>query len=151
MTLPQDLFLKIENFLDLWKEAYEVLSKHPDDWIIYQDEFNFTLDSISRDIIEFEKENINKDELKVYKAKKIFEEKYRKYFLYGEYVNWCYKKPFGYSGDFKIIDEIYQNQIRTVGFDALIDAWFHHLDACHGVRLRKKDLKDIIINFVKKM
>jgi hypothetical protein len=150
MTLPQDLFLKIENFLDLWKEAYEVLSKHPDDWIIYQDEFNFTLDSISRDIIEFEKENINKDELKVYKAKKIFEEKYRKYFLCGEYIKWCFEKPFGYAGDFKIIDEIYKNQPTTTGFDRLWDNYFQQLSAVKAVRDRKEDFKKYILDFIKR-
>jgi hypothetical protein len=86
----------------------------------------------------------------VYKLKKIFEERYRPYFLYGEYPKWSYEKPFGYPGDFKIIDDIYQNQLRTIGFDRLYDNYFQQLTAAKAIRERKEDFKKIILDFVKK-
>jgi len=144
-----NIFSRIKNYRKLSKELQEVLSKHPDDVPKFQGVFNLTVDRIYQDIMDFERENIEKFESDVYRLKKIFEKRYRPYFLYGEYVKWCAEKPFGYSGDFKIIDDIYKNQVRTKGFDGLWDNWFQQLAASCAVRERKEDFKKIISDFVK--
>jgi SAM-dependent methyltransferase len=59
------------------------------------------------------------------------------------------QKPFGYAGDFKIIDNIYQDKPRTTGFDRLWDNYFQQLAISKSVRERKKDLKKMIFNFIK--
>jgi len=144
------LFSKVKHYLKLRQELIANLSKHPNDWPKFQEIFNLTLDKISQDIMQFEKDNLTKFESKVYKFKKIFEKRYRPYFLYGEYPKWSYEKPFGYPGDFKIIDDIYRNQPFTVGFDRLWDNYFQQLAASCATRERKEDFKKFILDFVKK-
>jgi len=71
------------------------LRRFPGDWKKFQDVFNKTLDRISLDILLFEKANLTINETKVYKLKKIFERRYRSFFLYGIYPNWSYENPYG--------------------------------------------------------
>lgn len=144
-----NIFSRIKNYRKLSKELQEILLKNPDDAPKFQEIFNLTVDRMYQDIMDFERENIEKFESDVFRLKKIFEERYRRYFLYGDYIRWCVEKPFGYSGDFKIIDDIYQNQVRTSGFDKLWDSWFQQLAASSAVRERKEDFKKIILDFVK--
>ncbi|MFC1658355.1 methyltransferase domain-containing protein [Candidatus Omnitrophota bacterium] len=143
------LFAKVRYYLKLSQEFQLYLSKYPNDWTKLQAKFNLSLDEISRDIFQFERENIVKFESKVYKLKKIFEKRYRRYFLYGELPRWTYEKPFGYPGDFKIIDNIYQNHPRTDGFDRLWDNYFLQMSAAKATRERKEDFKKIILDFAK--
>ena len=65
-------------------------------------------------------------------------------------IKWCFDKPYGYSGDFKIIDDIYQNQPISEGFARLWDNWFQQLTAAKSVRERKGDFKKLILEFVQK-
>ncbi|MCM8781917.1 MAG: class I SAM-dependent methyltransferase family protein [Candidatus Omnitrophica bacterium] len=144
------LFSRVKFYRKLSEELQLHLAKYPNDWPKFQEIFNLTLDKISLDIMQFERDNLNKFEADVYKLKKIFEKRYRRYFLYGEYPKWSYEKPFGYPGDFKIIDDIYKNQPSTVGFDGLWDHYFQQMIAARATRQRKEDFKKIIIDFVKK-
>lgn len=143
------IFSEVKHYLKLSQELQAHLSKHPNDWPKFQSVFNSTLDKIYDDILEFEKDNIDKSESNIYKFKKIFEKRYRRYFIYGEFIKWSYEKPFGYAGDFKIIDDIYQNQPRTIGFDRLWDNYFQQLATSKAVRERKEDVKKIIYDFIK--
>ncbi len=143
------LFSKVRDYIKLSQELQAHLSKYPDDRPKFQEIFNSTVEQISLDILQFEKENIEKSESKVYKLKKIFEKRYRRYFLYGELPKQVFEKPFGYAGDFKIIDAIYQNQPRTTGFDGLWDHYFQQMTASKATRERKEDFKRIILDFVK--
>lgn len=147
---PQTLFSKVKHYRKLSQDLQAHLSKYPNDWPKFQEMFNLTLERISMDILEFEKDNINKFESKVYKLKKIFEKRYRNYFLYGEFPRWVFEKPFGYAGDFKIIDDIYRNQPRTIGFDGLWDRYFQQMTASKATRGRKEEIKKIIFDFIKK-
>ncbi|MCM8780441.1 MAG: class I SAM-dependent methyltransferase [Candidatus Omnitrophica bacterium] len=147
--LNLNIFSRIKNYRKLSKELQEILAKNPADAPKFQGIFNLTVDRIYQDIMDFEKANIEKFESEVYRFKKIFEKRYRQYFVYGEYVKWCVDKPFGYAGDFKIIDDIYLNQVRTEGFDSLWDRWFQQLAASCAVRERKEDFKKIIYDFIK--
>lgn len=142
------IFSEVKDYIKLGKELQSHLSKFPDDWYKFQNKFNLTLDKIYDDILEFEKVNID-NESKIYRFKKIFERRYKRYFLYSEYIKWSFEKPSGYAGDFKIIDDIYKNNPRTTGFSRLWDNWFLQLAAPKAVRERKEDLKRIILDFVK--
>ncbi|MCX5713454.1 MAG: class I SAM-dependent methyltransferase [Candidatus Omnitrophica bacterium] len=144
-----NIFSRIRNYRKLSSEIQEALLKSPSEVSKFQAIFNLTVDRIYQDIMDFERENIDKAEEDIYKLKKIFEKRYRRYFLYGDYIKWCANKPFGYSGDFKIIDDIYQNQVRTEGFDKLWDIWFLELAASYSVRERKEDFKKFILDFTK--
>ena len=148
--LKFNLFAEVKPYLRLRKELVSYLSKHPNEWPKFQEIFTLTVDKIYADILELERTNIDKYESDIYRLKKIFEKRYRRYFLYGEYMRWCLNKPFGYSGDFKIIDNIYQNEVRTTGFDGLCDSWFQQLAASKAVRARKEDFKKMILDFAKK-
>jgi len=100
-------------------------------------------------MLQFEKDNIEKFESKIYRLKKIFNKRYKHYFLYGDLTRRSYEKPFGYAGDFKVIDDIYRNQPATVGFDGLWDRYFLQMTASKATRQRKEELKKIIFNIVK--
>jgi len=143
------IFSEVKDYIKLGKELQSHLSKFPNDWRKFQNNFNSTLDKVYEDILQFEKENIDESEFKVYKFKKIFEKRYRPFFLYGEFIRRCLEKPFGYAGDFKIIDDMYQNKPLTSGFTRLWDNWFLELAAPKAVRERKEDFKKIIYDFVK--
>jgi len=151
MTITRSsLFSEVKYYLKLSQEFQSRLSKYPHDWPQFQEIFNLTVEKIAVDILQFEKENINKFEAKVYKLKSIFEKRYRRYFLYGEFPKWVFEKPLGYAGDYRIIDDIYVNQPRTIGFDRLWDNYFQQMVASKATRERKEDLKRSILDFVTK-
>ncbi|RYF87601.1 MAG: class I SAM-dependent methyltransferase [Chitinophagaceae bacterium] len=61
-------------------------------------------------------------------------------------VGHTYLKPYGYAGDFEIIEKIYAQKRHA---NAAIDAWdqfYHSLDACDAVRNRKKYFKEVMVN-----
>lgn len=141
------LFSDIKYYLNLQKEIKAHLSKAPNEWNKLQSIFDLSINKIYDDIINLEKDNIDKFEAEVYRGKKIFEKRYRKYFLCGEYIKWCFEKPYGYAGDHKIIDDIYQNSPKSTGFNRLWDNWFMKLPTVRAVRERKEDFKRIIREF----
>ena len=130
------------------QELQDHLLKYPDDWPRFQTMFNESMLDILGKILKFEKDNLNNFESKVYKLKKIFERRLKHYFLHGDYAKWSLAKPFGYPGDFKIIDDIYQNSPSTTGFARLHDNCFQELSAAKATRERKEDFKKIIFDFV---
>jgi len=144
-----NVFSKIDDYWKLSQEIGKIL-KNRRDVSEFQQIFNLAVDRIYQDIMGFERENIKEFESDIFRLKKVFEKEYRHYFLFGEHIRWCAEKPFGYSGDFKIIDDIYQGQVRTTGFDRLWDNWFQQLAASKAVRERKEDFKNIICDYVEK-
>ena len=136
------------------KRALEVenyLRKHPNEWGKFQDEFNSEMNNIFRDIMNFEKDNLSKGENeKVDKLKKIFRKRLRHLFVRGIYSKWTVDKPLGYAGDYKIMDDIYQNNPTTTGYARLFDNYYQMTSMCVGVRNRKEDFKHLIIDFVNK-
>jgi SAM-dependent methyltransferase len=83
-------------------------------------------------------------EEEVYRLRKFFVAHFQKDFVRGEYIKWSFEKPFGYVGDYKIIDDIYLNSPRTTGFDRLFDNFFMQSPASVATRNRKEDFKQII-------
>ncbi len=134
------------------KRASEIenyLLKRPQEWGKFQSEFNSEVNNIFRDIMDFEKINFSMGhEEKVYKLKRIFINRIRELFLKGVYNEWSLRKPFGYAGDFKIIDCIYQNNPTTTGFDRLFDNYFQMSAISVAVRNRKEDFKRLLNNFI---
>ncbi|MBU1122533.1 MAG: methyltransferase [Candidatus Omnitrophota bacterium] len=125
------------------------LSQKPEEWGKYQSEFNAEVNNVFRDIMYFEKENlvIGKRE-KTNKLKRLFINKIRDIFMRGIYIKWSLEKPLGYSGDYKIIDGIYQNNPTTTGFDRLFDNYYQMSAICVAVRNRKEDFKKLLVEFI---
>lgn len=132
------------------KRAHEIksyLSQHPREWSRFQREFNLEMDNIFRDILDFEKSN-GAESQKVKKFKKFFIKKFRPVFMNGIYGPWSITKPLGYPGDYKIIDDIYQNSPPTLGFDRLFDNYFMMSAISTAVRNRKEDFKRLLLDFI---
>lgn len=56
-----------------------------------------------------------------------------------------YLKPYGYAGDFEIIEKIYAQKRHA---NPVIDAWdqfYDRMDACDAVRNRKKYFKEVMV------
>ena len=143
------LLTKVKEYRKRAAEIKSYLDQHPDEWPRFQAEVSSSIDAILLDILNFERENIVGNEEQVYRLKKLFERRFRKYFLHGETVKWAFQKPYGYAGDCKIIDDVYCNQPNTTGFERLFDNHFLELGVAAAVRNRKQDFKKIIRDFVK--
>lgn len=146
------LFLRstIKHYLEKAQEIESYLSCKPQEWGKFQAEFNREINNVFSNIMHFEKTNLSKNyENKVYKLKHLFINRVRKIFLRGEFITWSLEKPFGYAGDFKIIDEIYRNNPTTQGFDRLFDNYFQMSAISVAVRNRKEDFKRLILNFIR--
>lgn len=149
-AIEASLHTKINLYRKRASEIERYLTKHPEEWGKFQHEFNSEVNDIFRDIMIFEKINLAKGNIeKVYKLKKLFINRIRKLFMRKEYSEWSIKKPFGYAGDYKIIDDIYLNDPKTTGFDRLFDNYYQMTAISVGVRNRKEDFKKIISNFIK--
>ena len=144
------LLAKIKRYKKRVAEVRAHLKAHPADWGKFQSEFNQEINSIFRDMMFFEKENSLKNrEEKIYKFKRFFMEKLEKDFSYGEYITWSQKKPYGYAGDFKMMDGIYENSPKTLGFDRLFDNYMQMSAIAVGVRNRKDDFRRMIGQVIK--
>lgn len=143
------IFSEVKKYLSLRNSLNDYLLKNPQDWIKFQNNFNVSLDKLYSDIVIYEKENIIKNENSIYRGKQIFQKRYRKYFVCGEFIKWSLEKPHGYAGDFKIIEDIYRNSSNTQGFDRLWDNYFQQLTISNAIRSRKDDIKKIILESIK--
>lgn len=125
------------------------LKIYPEEWGIFQHKFNAEMDNLFTQIISFEKRCIRdgkEDEL--LRIKELFIKRLRKYFYYGDLPKWSIDKPYGYAGDFKIIDDIYKNSPTTTGYDRLFDNYFLTSAISTAVRNRKEDFKREILKHV---
>ncbi len=140
---------KIKLYVKKAQEIEEFLSKDPNTWGKFQNEFNSEVNGIFCDIMDFEKINLaaNRED-RVYRLKQLFVNRIRKIFVKGVYIDWSLRKPFGYAGDFKIIEDIYENNPITVGFDRLFDNYFQMSAISIAVRNRKEDFKRLITSFI---
>ncbi len=139
----------IKRYMKRAEEIEAYLSKKPKEWGKFQSEFNAEVNKVFRNIMDFEKENLSAGyENKVYKLKQLFVRRFKRMFAKGVYCNWSISKPFGYPGDFKITDDIYQNNPFTTGVDRLFDNYFQMSAISVAVRNRKEDFKRMIVSFV---
>lgn len=130
-------------------EIEKYLNKNPEEWGRFQNEFNAEIDTVFRNIMNFEKQCLlDSNEEKVYKLKRIFISKIRAPFERGDCIKWILKKPYGYAGDFRIIEDIYENTPKTQGFDRLFDNYTMMSAISNAVRNRKNDFKKMITNYL---
>lgn len=153
LLAPTEISIRdtIRRYKNRAEEIEFVLSLNPEEWGRYQSEFNSVLNEVFRNIMDFEKNNLvssHKD--RVSRLKKLFVNRIRKMFLRGEFIAWSLKKPYGYAGDYKIIDDIYLNNPATGGFDRLFDNYFQMSAISVAVRNRKEDFKRLITEFISK-
>ena len=138
---------RIKSYRQAAVEMRSHLAERPFEWGKFQGVFNFEINGVFREIMNFERENLQRGkEEAVYKFKRLFVKHIRKEFLHGEYIVWSLEKPFGYAGDYKIIDEIYLNLPKTSGFERLYDNYFQMSAISVAVRNRKEDFKKLISN-----
>lgn len=137
----------IRTYVRKSQELKSYLDEHPDDWIKFQEQVNAIIDSISEELALFEKVNSLNEE-RLYKFKRFFVKRLRKYFLYGHYITWSLAKPYGYAGDFRIIDDIYLCDTASNGFERLWDNYFLQMGPSVATRNRKEDFKRLILKFL---
>ncbi len=143
------LLALIRKYRNFAREIQIQLADAPNEWGKYQSLFNYEINGIFRLIMEFEKENLTKGNAeKVNKLKRLFIKHIRREFLCGEYIDWSLKKPFGYAGDYKIINDIYANSPKTVGFERLFDNYFQMSAISVAVRNRKNDFKKYLLKLI---
>lgn len=147
--IKASLRLQIKHYKKRATQVEAYLLDHPDEWGRFQSEFNTEVDAIFREIMLFEKNSLaNGHAYKIDKLKSIFIAKIRELFLKSEYFEWSLRKPYGYSGDFRIIDVMYQNNPISNGFSRLFDNYFEVASICVAVRNRKEDFKRLVAKFV---
>lgn len=140
---------RIKNYREVAAVVQTDLAARPFEWGKFQSLFNFEINGVFRELMNFEKEQIEKgEEDKAYKLKRIFVNRVRREFLHGEYIVWSLEKPFGYAGDYKIIDDIYLNSPHTLGFERLYDNYFQMSSISVAVRNRKEDFKKLILKVI---
>lgn len=145
-----DLRSKIHLYRKSMEDIEHSLDLKPYEWGRFQSRFNQELNSVFRDLMEYEKKCFAEgQEEKIYKLKNLFVRRVRKNFLRGSCIVWSLDKPYGYAGDHKIIDDIYRNEPKTTGVDRLYDNYFQMSSISVAVRNRKDDFKRNLIEFLK--
>lgn len=138
---------KLKYYVKRSEQIHLYLTEKPEEWGYFQNEFNKEIDLIFNEILNFVKTHESSPQ-KIEKLKKLFIHRFRSIFLYGELNKRSLNKPYGYAGDFEIIDDIYQNKPGTRGFERLFDNYFLMSSISVAVRNRKDDFKRIITDFV---
>lgn len=145
------LYRRIKQYKKRMAGIAAVLTKKPEDWGRFQSEFNHEIQGIFREIMAYEKEQAGIfREDKVFSLKSFFINKLRREFLHGDLIRMSCEKPFGYAGDYLMIDAVLQNDPRSAGVDRLFDNYFLTSAFSVAVRNRKEDFKRLILNFLKK-
>lgn len=134
-----------ERKIDLLKPQIE---RDPNGWEKSQVDVDQIIRSVFELCLQFERDNAD-DEDKIYKMKKLFIRQFRPYFRLGKYNRWVMDKPYGYVGDFLIIDEIYRNQAETVGVERCLDNYFLKTEASAATRNRKENFKGYLMELIK--
>jgi excisionase family DNA binding protein len=145
-TIKVSLRSRIKQYQKRAQEIKSYLTKYPEQWGKFQEEFNSSLNYIFKQIMDYEKEQVRLGrKRKVQRLKEFFIKKFRKnVFMHGVYGAWTITKPLGYPGDYKIIDDVYLNNPPTTGFDRLFDNYFQMSAIAIAGRNRKEDFKRII-------
>ncbi|MDD5671623.1 MAG: hypothetical protein PHN49_08290, partial [Candidatus Omnitrophica bacterium] len=125
------------------------ITQEPNNWLAYQEEVDGIIDSVFNLCWEYERQHAD-DEVKLYKMKRLFNENFMHYFKLGRLGRMVIEKPFGYHGDFLIIDEIYSNKAETLGLERCMDNYFLRTAASIATRNRKEDFKAYLLEIVNK-
>ncbi|MFH1800210.1 MAG: class I SAM-dependent methyltransferase [Candidatus Omnitrophota bacterium] len=139
----QDL---VNQYKSTLHDIQKSLDEAPEKWSVFQKKLDAVLDSIFLWCAEFERQ-CGENEEKIYKMKHLFIEECRDFIRLGHYNRHVIDKPFGYQGDFLIIDEIYKNNPSSVGIERCMDNYFLKADASAATRNRKEDFKKHLTSF----
>jgi SAM-dependent methyltransferase len=142
-----DLIQQIAPYKEKITVMAERLHKKPSDWKQCQKEIHDSISNIFQRCADAEK-LAQEDEQEVYRLKKAFIENGRPFIRMGKYNRHVIDKPFGYHGDFLIIDEIYKNTAETEGMERCLDNYFLNTGASIATRNRKTDFKRYLTDFV---
>ncbi|RLC33809.1 MAG: hypothetical protein DRZ76_03855, partial [Candidatus Nealsonbacteria bacterium] len=74
-----NLFSEIVKYKRWGDDIKKTLFKNPDQWDKFQSRFNDVLMEISNNILNLEEKQFSSDETSLYRLKKIFQKRYRKY------------------------------------------------------------------------
>ncbi len=129
-----------EKEIDLLKKA---IDKEQGNWSAYQQKVNQIINSVFGLCWEFERQHAD-NETKLYKLKRLFNKNFMHYFRLGRLGKMVIDKPYGYHGDFYIIDEIYRNKAATSGLERCLDNYFLETPASIATRNRKEDFKSYL-------
>ena len=135
-----------EKDIDDLKKSIE---SEPSNWAAYQKDINRIIDAVFNLCWEFERQNAD-DEAKLYKLKRLFNKNFMHYFRLGNLGRMVIDKPYGYHGDFLIIDEIYKNEAKTLGLERCLDSYFLNTPASIATRNRKEDFKNYLKEIIHK-
>lgn len=128
------------------KKIQRHLNLVPHDWEAYQGQTREILDAIFQACFELEKANAEKED-EIYRSKRRFQDFIYTYLQLGDASRMMLEKPFGYQGDFLLMDNIYYNQSRIIGFERVIDEYFLNSPACQAMRHRKDAFRKSLREF----
>ena len=138
--------------IQMYKGKIEKVKKEleiqPNGWQNAQKDIDSILDEVFDWLSNFEKNN-ESNESKVYEMKHLFIQHCRDLIRLGKYNRHVIDKPYGYHGDFMIIDEIYKNSPNTTGIERCMDNYFLKASASVATRNRKEDFKQFLMDFSK--
>jgi hypothetical protein len=83
------------------------------------------------------------------RVKQSFRELIGSWIYKGVIVKRAFEKPRGYPGDYKTLEEIYNNQPLSDGIGYYSDKYFLENEYAVAVRNRKDKMKEILANFIK--
>lgn len=138
---------KIKHYFVQFEKIQTYLKEKPGLWDQCQKGVDFLIDALFKEIADFEKMR-ESDEKAVYEFKRVFFTNFHPYFALGRLNRMVIEKPFGYHGDFFIIDEIYRNQPTTSGLERCLDNYFLKTAASIATRNRKEDFKKFLAEIV---
>ena len=65
-------------------------------------------------------------------------------FIKNTILGHCLTQPYGYAGDFEVIDNIYSNKTSVISEFKIWDEFVQDMHACRAVRNRKVHFKEIV-------
>lgn len=163
-TEAKNIIEKIDNpiikdkIIDFWNQNFkryiievDKLSRKIDNKEISKDEaekiFFFLTDEMMKKADDLEKTISQK--IIIRKIKQSFRELVGSWIYKGVIVKRAFEKPRGYPGDYKTLEEIYNNKPISNGIGYYSDKYFLENEYAVAVRNRKDKMKEILTEFIK--
>ncbi len=130
-----------------WVELKNRVDKEPLSHNFFQSQTNSITADIFKLCLEIEAAKLDPDQIK--SAKQRFLLEFKDFVRFGSLNRLVMDKLYGYAGDFYVIDQIYQKNPKTIGFERCMDEHFLNSPASVATRNRKEDFKGYLINFIR--
>lgn len=128
------------------KKIQRHLNLVPHDWPQYQAQITVLFDAIFNLCVRREKE-LGENENEIYQTRRHFQEFIYPYLQMGEIGRMMLEKPFGYQGDFMLLDNLYYNQPRIIGFERAVDEYILNSPFAKALRDRKDAYRQYLKDF----